>query len=183
MPGKIFICYRRADDQGFAQLLYKSLAEQFPLDDLFMDIEGYIKPGDDFVQVIDDKVAAADVLLVVIGHRWSELLAGRADDPDDFVVLEIKSALEQNKRVIPVLVGGAIMLHPDTLPEAIKALARRNAVELRPERFSVDCQGLISALKEQFAAAAREPVTKTGPNLPRRKKSEGWRKLQTTMRS
>jgi hypothetical protein len=71
------------------------------------------KPGDDFVQVIDDQVAAADVLLVVIGHRWGELLAARADDPDDFVVLEIKAALEHNKRAIPVLVGGAVMPRAD----------------------------------------------------------------------
>jgi hypothetical protein len=80
MAGKIFICYRRADDQGFAQLLFKSLAEHFPVADLFIDIEGYIKPGDDFVRMIDSKIAAADVLLVVIGQRWSELLAARADD-------------------------------------------------------------------------------------------------------
>jgi hypothetical protein len=158
MAGKIFICYRRADEQGFAQLLFKSLAEHFPLADLFIDIEGYIMPGDDFVRVIDSKVAATDVLLVVIGQRWSELQAARADDPNDFVALEIKAALEQDKRVIPVLVGGAAMPPANTLPEAIRPLARRNAVALRPERFNVDCQGLITSVKEQFAAHVFEPV-------------------------
>jgi tetratricopeptide (TPR) repeat protein len=152
MAGQIFISYRRDDDPGFAQLLHTCLAEQFPAADLFMDIEGHIKPGDDFVEVINDQVATADVLLAVIGPHWSELLMARSNDPADFVVVEIKAALENKKRVIPVLVGGASMPRADSLPKAIRPLARRNAVGLRPERFRADCDGLIVALKEQLAA-------------------------------
>jgi hypothetical protein len=77
MAGKIFISYRRDDDPGFGQLLHTCLAEQFRAADFFMDIVGLIKPGDDFVQVINDQVAAAAVLLVVIGPHWTELLAAR----------------------------------------------------------------------------------------------------------
>jgi hypothetical protein len=176
MAGKIFISYRRDDDPGFAQLLHKSLAEQFPAADLFMDIEGHIKPGDDFVQVIDSQVAATDVLLVVIGPHWSKLLTARADDPDDFVAIEIKSALENNKRVIPVLVGGAAMPPANALPEAIRPLARRNAVGLRPERFNVDCQGLITALREQFAAVAAAEAVHL-EEVQRMEELESWNKL------
>jgi hypothetical protein len=70
--------------------------------------------------------------------------------------------LENNKRVIPVLVGGAVMPRADALPEAIRPLARRNALALPPDRFRADCQGLITALKEQLAAAARERAPRTG---------------------
>jgi hypothetical protein len=126
-----------------------------------MDVEGHIKPGDDFVAVLNSQVIATDVMLAVIGPRWSELLAARANDPDDFVAIEIKAALENNKRVIPVLVGGAGMPRADALPETIMALARRNAVGLRPERFKADCQGLITALKEQLAAAVAERAART----------------------
>ena len=92
---------------------------------------------------------------------WPTLSEERADgrrcgDADDFVAIEIKAGLEQRKRVIPVLVGGAGMPRADTLPESIRALARRNAVGLRPERFRVDCQGRINARTEQQAAAERE---------------------------
>ena len=63
--------------------------------------------------------------------------------------------------MIPVLVGGAGMPRADTLPEAIRPLARRNAVGLRPERFRADCQGLVTALKESLAAAEQERAART----------------------
>src|SRR5262245_43127438 len=107
MPGKVFINYRRGDDAGFTQALFQRLEDEFAAADLFMDVEGHIKPGDDFVDVLNRQVAACDVLLAVIGPRWADLMAARTDDRDDFVAIEIKAALDQGKRVIPVLVGGA----------------------------------------------------------------------------
>src|SRR5262245_36024091 len=161
MPGKIFINYRRGDDPGYTQALYQRLEDEFASGDLFMDVEGHIKPGDDFVEVLNAQVAAADVLLTIIGPRWSELLAARAGDTDDFVTIEIKAALDQGKRVIPVLVGGAGMPRADALPEFIRQLARRNAVGLRPERFRADGQGRVTALKDHLAAAEKERAART----------------------
>jgi formylglycine-generating enzyme required for sulfatase activity len=161
MAGKIFVNYRRGDDPGFTQALYLRLEDEFSAADLFMDVEGHIKPGDDFVEVLNAQVAAADVLLVVIGPRWADLLAARTGDPDDFVAIEIKAALDQGKRIIPVLVNGASMPRADILPETIRAFARRNAVGLRPERFKADCQGLVAALKESLAAAVKEKAART----------------------
>ncbi len=43
--GKIFISYRRDDDPGFAQALYLRLEQEFGGENLFMDVEGHIKPG------------------------------------------------------------------------------------------------------------------------------------------
>jgi hypothetical protein len=53
--------------------------------------------------------------------------AGRLDNPGDFVRIEIESALAQDKRVIPVLVGETRMPRTDELPEGMKPLATRNA--------------------------------------------------------
>lgn len=156
MAGKIFINYRRGDDPGFTQALYQRLEDEFGPENLFMDVEGHIKPGDDFVTVLDKQVGDADIVLAVIGPRWTELLLKRIGDEDDFVAIEIKSALDRAKRVVPVLVGGALMPRADALPETIRPLARRNAVGLRPERFKADCLGLIGSLKEQLAQADKE---------------------------
>ena len=161
MAGKIFINYRRGDEAGFTQALYLRLESEFASGDLFMDVEGHIKPGDDFVEVLNAQVAASDVILAVIGPRWAELLTARQGEPDDFLAIELKAALDQRKRVIPVLVGGASMPRADSLPEAIRPLARRNAVGLRPDRFKADCQGLIAALKESLAAAEQERAAQT----------------------
>jgi len=124
MTGKIFINYRRGDDPGYTQALYQRLEYEFTSDDVFMDVEGHIRPGDDFVEVLNAQVAASDVFLAVIGSRWHDLLLARRGDADDFVAIEIKAAIDQGKRVIPVLVGGASMPGADSLPESIKALAR-----------------------------------------------------------
>jgi TIR domain len=167
MAGKIFINYRRGDDAGFTRALYHQLESEFALGDLFMDVED-IKPGDDFFEVINAQIAPCDVVLVVIGPRWAELLAARKGSPDDFVAIEIKAAFDQGKRVIPVLVGGASMPRADSLPEAIRPLARRNAVALRHERFKVDCRGLVAALKESLAAAEQERASRTETDFARR---------------
>ena len=156
MTGRIFINYRRADEAVFTHALYLQLEQEFGADDLFMDVEGYIKPGDDFVEVLNAKVAACDIVLVVIGPRWLDLLSQRMNVPEDPVMIEIKAALDQSKRVIPVLVGGASMPQADRLPEAIRPLSRRNAVSLRPERFKADCRDLVPALKATLSAIEKE---------------------------
>ena len=53
------------------------------------------------------------------------------------------------------------MPRADTLPEAIRPLAFRHAVGLRPDRFKADCQGLVNALKESLAAAVQESTART----------------------
>jgi hypothetical protein len=78
---RIFINYRRGDDPGFTQAPYQRLEDEFSADNLFMDVEGYIKPGDDFVAVLNAQIIASDVLLAVIGPRWTHLLAAGANDP------------------------------------------------------------------------------------------------------
>jgi len=52
----------------------------------------------------------------------------RLDKSDDFVRIEIASALKQDKLVIPVLVHDARMPKLEELPDDIKHLARRNRV-------------------------------------------------------
>src|SRR5258708_5556710 len=150
MAGKVFINYRRADDAGFTHALHSRLESEFAAGDLFMDVEGSIKPGDDFVEVLNAQVEASDVVLVVIGLRWVESFTSHQGGSEDFVLIEIEAALEQRKRIIPVLVGGASMPRVESLPKTIRALARRHAVGLRPERFRADCQGLITAIKESL---------------------------------
>jgi hypothetical protein len=163
MAGKIFINYRRGDDPGFAQALYGRLEQAFRPDRLFMDVDN-IEPGLDFVRVLNEQVAQCDVLICVIGKNWidarDEHGARRLDNPNDFVRIEIESALAEDKRVIPALVGQASMPSADQLPDTMKSLARRNAVRLTHERFRADTQALISALQRALQIAEEQRAAK-----------------------
>lgn len=66
MSRKIFINYR-GDDTVFTQALNQWLEDEFGAERLFRNVEGQIKPGDDFVHVLEREVAASDVVLAVIG--------------------------------------------------------------------------------------------------------------------
>lgn len=153
MAGKIFINYRRSDEPGFAGRLFDRLHDEFGSDRLFMDVDN-IAPGLDFVAVLEEQIGQCDVLLAVIGKGWVGATdasgAPQLDSPGDFVRIEIESALRQEKRVIPVLVGDVRMPRPEELPEAIRALARRNAVRLTHERFRADIEGLVKALRRSL---------------------------------
>lgn len=69
------------------------------------------------------------------------------DNPEDFVRLEIAAALKRDIRVIPVLVDGASMPRVRDLPDDLKPLARRNAVEVSDTRFNTDADRLVGAIE------------------------------------
>ena len=141
MARKIFISYRRGDDAGHAGRMFDQLIRTFEPQQVFMDVEGSIRPGEDFVEIIKEQITSTGVLLVIIGSRWSALLGDRANGSDDYVVLEIKAAIERDARLIPVLVGGTAMPTTNLLPKEIRRLVSCQAKALRSESFSADCQG------------------------------------------
>ena len=167
MPGKIFINYRRGDDPGNTGRLFDHLEQAFQRDQLFRDVDS-IPPGRDFVRELEKQVAQCDVLLAVIGKGWIEARddqgVRRLDKPNDIVRIEIALALKHDKLVIPVLVQDARMPSPDELPEAIRPLARRNAVRLTYERFRADTKDLIKAIKQALdeAPASRRTPAESG---------------------
>jgi uncharacterized protein YecT (DUF1311 family) len=155
--GKIFISYRRGDDPGSAGRLLDALKAAFDVDQLFIDVDN-IEPGLDFVEVIQERIAQSQILLAVISKHWSEARetdgTRRLDNPSDPVRVEIESALDQNKRVIPVLFGDTKMPAAESLPESLRALSRRNAVQIRHERFADDAAHLTAALKNVLRSSA-----------------------------
>jgi hypothetical protein len=162
MAGKIFINYRRDDAIGTAGRLHDRLAQTFGRDNLFMDVD-HIPAGVDFAEYLHSQVAACDVFLAVIGPNWLDAKddSGRRrfDNPDDFVTIEIAAALARNIRVIPVLVDGARTPKADKLPDSVRPLVRRNAVELRNTQFGRDAEALASKVREALTVArpARAP--------------------------
>ena len=167
----IFLSYRREDAEGEAGRLFDDLTSEFGSDKIFMDVAG-IEPGRDFRKVIDQNVASCGVLLAMIGKGWIDAKDDsgrrRLDDPMDFVRLETASALKRDIPVIPVLVQRGRMPRAEQLPEDLKDLAYRNAVELTHARWDSDVQVLIKALRTYVTGEREEEGgTKTEPVLDR----------------
>ena len=157
---RIFISYRRDDSAGYVGHLREKLGDRFGHDAIFRDIDT-IEPGEDFVEAIEKAVGSCEVLIAVIGKYWLTTTDAtgrrRLDNPNDFVRLEIATALERKIRVIPVLVGGAIMPSAHDLPENLQALARRNAQEIDDRNFQYDVENLIRVIGKVLGQATPPP--------------------------
>jgi TIR domain len=193
---RVFISYRRDDSFGYAQTIYRELLKHYSKDRVFIDVDT-VEPGVDFVYAIEKAVGECDVLLAFIGKRWANVSKGaksRLNDPNDFVRIEISTALARDIRVIPVLVDGMRVPSEKMLPTSLKALTRRNAMEISHTRFNYDVEQLITALRKilgathperkadeekkrnrapQVAPVQRKPKKK----LPRQQLKEGDKKM------
>jgi sugar lactone lactonase YvrE len=155
-PGRIFLSYRRDETEFPAGWLYERLAAHFSRDQVFRDVDS-IELGDEFAETIANAVGSCDVLLALIGDQWLTITdeAGnrRLDDPNDFVRLEIEAALERGVRVIPILVGNVRMPRIEQMPASLAGLARRQALQLSPNRFESDTGRLLGILNRTLARA------------------------------
>jgi polar amino acid transport system substrate-binding protein len=160
LPGGIFISYRRQDTGWPAGRLYDLLIERFPAEQVFKDVDN-IDPGDDFVERLTAAVASCDVLLALIGPQWLTITdengQRRLDNPEDWVRLEIETALTRRIRVIPILVDDARMPRENELPATLSPLIRRNAVLIDP--LSFDTRRLISTVQKTLAELEASDTT------------------------
>jgi len=156
MSGQIFISYRREESRWSARSIHDRLCRDFDPNQIFMDIDA-IALGEDFVKAIETTVAKCDVLIALIGNNWlnSKDNKGerRLDSPEDFVRMEIGTALKREIRVIPVLVDGALMPRSTDLPEDLRPLVRRNALSITDISFEGDCQRLAAAISRVLETA------------------------------
>ena len=164
MPGT-FISYRRQDSASEAGRLYDSLRSRLRGEQVFRDIYA-LRPGEDYTAAINRVIAASDIVLVLIGTRWSNAVdetgRRRLDDPDDLHRREITTALQEGKVVVPVLVQGASMPAAAELPAALAALAERNAIELTDSRWDYDVGRLLAFLRQRKRSWRDRPAARIG---------------------
>ena len=149
---RIFLSYRRSDCQPQANGLYDGLRNRLPDARVFMDIDG-VPAGVDFEEHIKGEISVCDVVLVLIGDNWLDARPGsevrRLDEPEDFVRLEVESALASPQvRTLPVLVESAQMPRSADLPSSIARLARINAIELSDTRWRSDLDRLVDVVED-----------------------------------
>lgn len=175
MDSGIFVSYRRQDVPMAAGRLGDDLKDCFGERQIFRDVET-IEPGEDFTVVLGRALDDCAVMLAVIGPQWLDLRdpegRRRLDDPADWTRMEIGTALARNIRVVPVLVEGARMPDPDRLPDDLKGLVRRQALELSDKNWKSDVARLIAALGKILPPGPRpvpppapEPAPRSGASL------------------
>ncbi|MCC6288228.1 MAG: toll/interleukin-1 receptor domain-containing protein [Chitinophagaceae bacterium] len=147
---KIFISYRVNDTAADTGRLVDSLKQVFYEDQIFMDIEK-LEPGVDFRVALAKSLETCDVLFAVIGPEWVGVDKNgnpRIKHPEDWVRIELETALKRDIRVIPVLVRDASLPQPEELPESLYPLLNRQTYEISNKRWKYDTDQLINFLKQ-----------------------------------
>lgn len=169
---KVFICYRRSDGQDAAGRLASELIRLVPLndDEVFVDIES-LTVGQRWKQEIRDVIASRDVFIAVISPSWTvpdENGRLRIRQQNDYVRVELETAMEAKVPILPVRVGGARMPAVSELPRSLRDLPDLHTIELRHEHYSGDIRRLIDGLKrapKMRQGMATRPERSGAPSL------------------
>lgn len=128
--GNVFISYNYKDKK-FVERLVQSL--KFKRFNIVYDDE-VVKIGDDIKQTIIDNIKKADVIIYIISKPAKE---------NDFQNYELKTALESNKKILPVIIG------PDVeLPRELGHLKYADFTKEYEKNLQLLTKGLVATLEE-----------------------------------
>jgi hypothetical protein len=143
---KIFVSYRRSDSEERAHRIADWLVLKYGRENVFIDVDR-IGGGEDFVDVIEQSLAASDVLLVIIGDQWVDELENRSKSPNiDFVRFEVAYGLKNIPLLIPVLTHHGVAIDKNRLPDDTQALLQYNFMYARLSDFHQD----MERIRERF---------------------------------
>lgn len=158
MSRPIFLSYRRSDSGDASLRLYEAIRSRFGAESIYMDTASTAW-GEEWPSALENAIAAASVVIVVIGPSWlttdDDWGRRRIDDPDDWVRREIELALGSGKAILPVLMGDAAMPPPAALPPEIAALGSRQALPLRNEEWHQTVEDLLAQLESRISPSHR----------------------------
>lgn len=140
----IFVCHRRNDSRAEARALVADLRPV--VGSVFLDVDdiGY---GASIPQAIAHAMSQTALLVALIGRNWLEVDEygqSRLNDPDDFINLEIRTAISTGVRVLPVLVDGASMPPRHAVPQALWPVLELRAMPLRHDDHAHDTRQITA---------------------------------------
>lgn len=170
---RVFISYRRAEEDGIAHRIHDHLARELGADQVFMDKSG-IGPGQVFRDTIARELERCQVMVVVIGKAWqgvqTEKGTSRLHEPNDFVRLEIEGALRRGVQVIPVLIDPMRMPTREVLPDSLKPLVdiQHQVLHLN-EYFVFDMGRIVEAIRSGVSAEMTGAMVRVPARSPWRR--------------
>lgn len=181
----IFISYRRSDSSAITGRLFDQLTIEFGKERLFKDVDA-IPVGKDFRSAIRHSVGRCKVLVAVIGQEWldsrdEDTGARRLDDLNDYVRVELETALARGIPVVPVLADNAPMPPPSGLPKSLEQIAFLNAAKLRPDPdFHSDCKRLLKLLQSFMHDDEKHTLSsQVSPSVPKTEAGTSLNKSRT----
>jgi pterin-4a-carbinolamine dehydratase len=165
----LFISYRRQDTQWIARPLHRYLSERLGSPHIFMDTVE-IRSSDQWRTSLNVALERASLLLVIIGRQWLRLTDDygrlRIDNRDDWVRNEVRTALEQNKKIIVLYVDGAQRITDSkALPDDIARLLDIQSIVLSEDNWD---RGLLDLVAELGRCSFT--LYNTAISLPERRK-------------
>lgn len=142
MPAKpsIFISYRRQPAADLARYIHHRLSTLRY--NVFLDVETI--NGGRFANIIQQEIINRDVFLVILTPETLQ---------SEWVVREIKTALEKEKAIVPLLAQGFTFATP--LPDEIKGLSDYDAVRWDHDFADTAFERLVKAIDPNYRANAR----------------------------
>lgn len=154
----IFVSYRRSDSSSVVGRVIDRLETWFGKEQIFRDLDS-IEYGQNFEEALNRAISGCRVCLVIIGDDWidvrDEIGNRRIENENDWVRIELSSALEQGVHVIPVLVENAVMPERDQLPDVLKGLSSLHAAKVRNDPdFDIDMERLCGSFERHVPGAS-----------------------------
>lgn len=148
----LFINYRRDDTHLAAKRLFEDLETTFGPGVVYRD-EQSIPPGVIWSENLRQKLEKSAAVFVLIGSEWEHLRDSngrrRIDSPDDWVRIEIETALAENKRIFPIFINRAILKETD-YPESIRAIHSYQAITLYDSTWEAGLNVLKAQLHDLY---------------------------------
>ena len=140
---RVFLSYRKSDAPFAVDLICLQLINHFGKRAIFRD-EISIPPGTDFRVCLKEALAHCEVLLAIIGENWKEGI----HNPEDYVRLEIETALQRGIHVVPIFIGNAAIPDEGALPPSLASLPYKKGIRMRSGAdFAPDFSRLALALE------------------------------------
>ena len=148
--GKIVLSYRREDSRTMTSWLHEKLVERYGKDNVFRDINS-IQPTENFRKRIGRALKDCDFVVAVIGPGWRGQTAdgqSRIVNNNDWVRVEVETALQLDIPLLPVLVEDAEMPDPEDLPPSLREITEINALPIASggSRFYEDLDRLFATI-------------------------------------
>ena len=128
---RVFISYEREDAYGWAGIVYEKLKDYYGEGIVFKDVEE-TRTGTDWAPRLARLLKGCEVFVVVIGPDWKETrVTDKLNDPTNWVHKEIVTAIDEGKKIFPVVVEGAQLPDKAKIPEKISQAIGRQQFRFR----------------------------------------------------